>query len=515
MPVNAAARLAEGLAHQQEGRLDEAEACYLDVLEAEPANTEAMKLMALAMVGRGEMDDALSYAAAAVDLQPNNGDYLHLLGRIQLDAHDAPAAMASLRRALALNPSDPLDLNLDLAACYAEQGAWQDSLNTAEAQLAAYPADPRALHAAGTAAAALEKNKLALEYFERGIAAAPQESALLAAAAKLHRTMGDLGRAWLYVERALSASPEDPNAHYMARIIRGEAVPAWHFNMMNDATRNAAFKRAMQRQIKPDHLVLEVGTGAGLLAMMASRVAGRVYTCEANSALAMTARGIVGANGLSNRVTVIDKPSWEVEVGADIPRQADVLIAEIFSAQFLSEEVIPTIEDAKRRLLKPGGIVIPAGGAMIGALVKCDELAELTRVGMVEGFDFSSFNAFTPVIMNMDTPNYALEWLSDPVELFSFDFQNQDEFPAENSHVAVEVSSDGLCQGVVQWLRLDLDDETPYANPPGGAEATRTKHWTPLFYPFPMPRALKKGQTVMLRIGHDRKGVRVELAEIV
>ena len=216
-----------------------------------------------------------------------------------------------------------------------------------------------------------------------------------------------------------------------------------------------------------------------------------------------------------SRITVIDKPSWEVEVGAELPRKADVLIAEIFSAQLLSEEVIPTIEDAKRRLLKPGGIVIPAMGTMMGALVRNDELAQLTRVGMVDGFDFTSFSAFTPVIMNLDTPNYALDWLSEPTSLFSFDFQNQDIFPSETGQVAVDVTADGLCQGVVQWIQLHLDDETIYENAPVGANATRTKHWTPLFYPFPIPRELKKGQTVMLRIGHDRKGCRLEVAEVI
>jgi len=510
-----AARLAEGLALQQAGRLDEAEACYLDVVAAEPANTEALKLLALVAVTRAEFEDALSYAGAAVELAPGNGDYRHLLGRIQLDMGDVEAGLASLRAALERNPSDPLDLNLDLAAGYGMQGAWQDSLTVAEAQVQAFPDDPRALHAAATAAAALERHQLALGYFNRALAVAPNEAVLWAGAAKAQRALGDLGQAWLSTERALSLSPEDPNLHYMARIIRGEAVPAWHFNMMNDATRNAAFKRAFANRIKPHHVVLEIGTGAGLLAMMAARTGARVYSCESNSALARTARGIIDYNRLADRVTVIDKPSWEVQVGVDIPQQADVLIAEIFSAQFLSEDVIPTIEDAKARLLKPGGIVIPAGGAMIGALVCNDELAELTRVGVIEGFDFSSFNAFTPVIMNLDTPNYALEWLSEPMSLFEFDFQAQDVFPSETAQVAVEVTADGLCQGVVQWLRLDLDGETTYENPPGGAKATRTKHWTPLFYPFPIPRPLKKGQTVMLRIGHDRKGVRVELAGII
>jgi hypothetical protein len=96
----------------------------------------------------------------------------------------------------------------------------------------------------------------------------------------------------------------------------------------------------------------------------------------------------------------------------------------------------------------------------------------------------------------------------------NFDFQSPDDAPAETITLDLPVTRAGLCQGVVQWLRLMLDEQTPYENAPGGAQATRTKHWTPHFYPFVQPIELKVGQTVTLRVGHDRKGVRIELAGI-
>jgi tetratricopeptide (TPR) repeat protein len=514
MQLNTGEILQKGLDFQQAGQLDDAEQCYLDVLGVESTNTEALKLLSILAVTRGAYEDALNYATAAVELQPKQGDYWHLLGRIQLDIGDAASALTSLRNAAANNAADTLDVQLDLSAAHGMHGDWEQALAIANLQVLQAPTDARALHAAATAAMALERNQQALEYFQRGIQADPNESAMWAGAAKLYRSMGDLGNAWLAVERALALSPDDPNAHYIARVIRTEAVPAWHFNMMNDKIRNDAFKAAIERQIKPHHKVLEIGTGAGLLAMMASRKAAHVYTCEANSAIAMTARGLVAHNNLTDKITVIDKPSNEVEVGVDMSEKADVLIAEIFSASLLSEEVIPSLEDAKKRLLKPGAIVIPATGSMVGALVQSRELEELTHVNVVDGFDFTPFNAFTPLIMNLDTPNYALDWMSEEMELFTFDFQNNDVYPAEDVQVALEVTKDGLCQGVVQWLRLMLDPETPYENPPGGEKATRTKHWTPLFYPFAIPQHLKKGQTVTLRIAHDRKGARIELVSI-
>jgi type III protein arginine methyltransferase len=510
-----AARLAEGVVLHEQNRLNEAEALYLDVINIDPRNTEALKLLAILNVARSNLDDALSYALAAVELAPDVGDYQHLTGRIYIDMQNADSAMPYLKAALVASPSDSLNLNLDIAECYALNSEWAESFAVAERQAQAYPQDLRALETAALAAENLDQPSVALQYYERLTAIDNSNPAVFANAAKIYRASGDLGKAWIYAERALALAPSEPDLHFLTRVIRAEAVPAWHFNMMNDATRNTVFKRAIERQIKPHHVVLEIGTGAGLLAMMAGKTGARVYSCEVNPALAMTARGTITQNGLADKVTIIDKPSWEVEVGVDLPQRADVLIAEIFSAQFLSEDVIPTLEDAKARLLKPGGVIIPAGGALIGALVQSDELAQLTRVGRIEGFNFDSFNAFTPVAFTMDTPNMALTWLSDPMVLFDFDFQNADVYPATQSNAVITVKQDGLCQGLVQWLNLTLDDETNYSNPPDGADAVRTKHWTPLFYPFPVPVRVKSGQTVVLRTGHDRKGVRLELDRVV
>ena len=57
--------------------------------------------------------------------------------------------------------------------------------------------------------------------------------------------------------------------------------------MINDDERNAAYERALARAVTPDSVVFEIGTGSGLVAMMAARAGARlVVTCEAVPVLA-------------------------------------------------------------------------------------------------------------------------------------------------------------------------------------------------------------------------------------
>lgn len=508
------ARLAAAVALHQSGQLDEAEEAYLKILKDYPESAEVLKLLGLVQLTRGDFDEALSYIEDAVAAAPETGELWHLLGRIRMEMGDLEEADADLARAVTRDPDDLAGAHLDLALCRARLGNWQGSLDIAETLLRTEPNNPFAMRAAATALGSLGREAEADGYYQRAVAANPDDAGGWEGLARSARKRGDTFAALNHLDKAVALEPDNAEYAYMRRVVAGEMVPAWHFNMMNDTVRNVAFQTAIQRQVKPGQIVVEIGAGAGLLAMMAARQGATVISCESNPAIARIARDIVARNGLSDRVTIADKGSWELKVGVDVPRPADVLIAEIFSAQLLSEDVLPSLEDAKARLCRPDAAVLPAVGVMRGALVQSPSLEALTRVGAVEGFDLSPFNTFTPPLMNLDAPNMALEWLSEPVDLFTFDFQGDQKWPPATNEVQVDVSQTGTCQGVVQWLWLAVDDETPYENPPLGPTGLRTPHWTPLLYTFPEPRRLKKGQVVTLHVVHDRKGARVDLVDV-
>jgi len=164
--------------------------------------------------------------------------------------------------------------------------------------------------------------------------------------------------------------------------------------------------------------------------------------------------------------------------------------------------VLPSIEDAKRRLLQPDCRVIPAAASLLIALLGGEEIGSAVSVGTLDGLDLSAFNKVIARRQLLMRDDLEVELLSDVVEAFQFDFERQNEWGSQDSVIRVPVSSGGKCWGVIQWLKLKLDATTYFENHPG----TRviTSHWRPVIYLMPNPIEVEVGQTAVIRAMHDR-----------
>src|SRR6202008_1935184 len=82
------------------------------------------------------------------------------------------------------------------------------------------------------------------------------------------------------LKQAQARFPDNEDVDFMLRLEFSSVAPAWHIPMVNDEERNQAYDLALRRAVKPGDLVLEVGTGSGLVSMMAARAgAGRGGAC--------------------------------------------------------------------------------------------------------------------------------------------------------------------------------------------------------------------------------------------
>ncbi|MBG9390278.1 tetratricopeptide repeat protein [Caenimonas aquaedulcis] len=301
----------------------------------------------------------------------------------------------------------------------------------------------------------------------------------------------------------LKTQPDNLTAKLGAEWVLSQLVPLWHVPMMNEPERNQAFQDGLATRVTAQTSVFEIGTGSGLLAMMAARLgARRVVTCEAVGLIAGTARKIVARNGYADRITVLAKPSQAVQLGPDLPEKADILVHEVFSSELLGEHVLPAIEDAKARLLKPGGAVLPGAASIMIALVGGDALGRNLHVSESFGFDLGAFNAIHPKKRPLYREDLSPTLLSGDVEVFRFDFQGQALFPAEKKVVEITATQPGLCHGVIQWIRIDMAEGIRFENHP--SRRREVSNWQHTIYGFDEPLALQPGEVVAIEAMHDR-----------
>lgn len=131
---------------------------------------------------------------------------------------------------------------------------------------------------------------------------------------------------------------------------------SFHELMLNDRLRMAQYRKAIFETVRPGHLVLDLGTGTGILSQWALEAgAARVYGVDLSAPILALATERIRAAGLGERFVPIHGLSYDVT----LPAPVDVLISEIIGNLADNEDFQPILQDAIARLLSPTGTALP------------------------------------------------------------------------------------------------------------------------------------------------------------
>ncbi|XP_023340534.1 protein arginine N-methyltransferase 7 isoform X2 [Eurytemora carolleeae] len=172
-----------------------------------------------------------------------------------------------------------------------------------------------------------------------------------------------------------------------------ELARAAFADMLHDEERNRLYREGLVaaiRKIKErgDTVrVLDIGTGTGLLSMMAA-VEGvdSIVACEEFRPMAECAARVVEENGFKDHIKIIRKRSTELTVGpgCDLEERANILVTEVFDTELIGEGAIGTYNHANQELLSQDRIVVPGIARMFAQAVSCKKASEWSRLRSIE-----------------------------------------------------------------------------------------------------------------------------------
>jgi Flp pilus assembly protein TadD/precorrin-6B methylase 2 len=537
------AQLVKAYEQFQHGDRARAEALCAEILANEPDHAAALELAGIAALLDGRPGEAAPRLERAKALAPSSYNVLSALGACYVQQQNFSAAVEVFNRAYALRPELQAS-SLNLAGAYRGLGRFDHAIALLRRLSIEDPGDESVLTELGELSMLAGHAAEAIGFYRRALASAPRSVKACRNLAYALKRTGQVAEAVVQYRQLATLVPHDPDASIelgvalaaagasaeavamlrrsltvkpgdvvaaaaLGQLFRDQ-VPAWHFPMLNDQARNQAYDEAIRRTVRPGSIVLDIGTGSGLLAMMAARAgAAHVYACEAQPLIAEKARDIVRANGFSDVITVIAKPSHQLRIGRDLPRKADVLISEIVDAALIGEGIILTLAHALRHLVDKAAAIVPCAGRVFAMLVESDGLYRQDRVDRAAGFDVSGFNEFSRLSSRtLDLRHFHYRALSPPVEVFRFDF-TRPNFAPESKTVTLKATESGLGHALVTWFDLRLDALAVISNDPR-ADALDW-HWMQTIYFADGPRPIVAGEAVSLAASHDLLHIHVNL----
>jgi protein arginine N-methyltransferase 1 len=266
--------------------------------------------------------------------------------------------------------------------------------------------------------------------------------------------------------------------------------------MIADTPRIEAYVSALRNAVKPDSVVVDLGCGPGLFALLAAQMgARRVYAIDPDNVIEVARQAAI-ANGYQDRIVCLQDYSTRV----DLPDNADVIISDLRGILPWFKQHIPAIADARRRLLKPGAILIPQKDFLWATVVDVPE--EYARIAGPwqqnnYGLDLNSARSFVTNSLRKLRVNPE-QFLTEPLQWCVVDYR-EIENPDLVANLHWNVSRPGTAHGFVVWFDSELSDGISFSNRPGEVELI----YGNAFFPFPEPVQLKLDDRIAIGLSAD------------
>jgi type I protein arginine methyltransferase len=270
-------------------------------------------------------------------------------------------------------------------------------------------------------------------------------------------------------------------------------------DMIADKARFGAYADAISRAVRPGDVVVDLGCGPGVFALLACRAgAKRVYAIDGGDIVHL-ARQLAASNGFSDRIQFIHEDSRQVQ----LPERANVVVSDVRGALPLFDDALPSIEDARVRFLMEGGTQIPERDTLYAAIVEAPDYYERITSPWKEPGSEIDLSAPLPLLLNgvYKLRSKKEQLLTDPQNWCTLDYTAHLNTRA-SAKMRFRASRSGIGHGVSAWFETKLFENIGFSTGPGPAGTVYGQG----FLPWLEPVALEAGQEIEVDLHADPVG---------
>jgi len=263
--------------------------------------------------------------------------------------------------------------------------------------------------------------------------------------------------------------------------------------MLADRVRIEAYTQALRKVMRPGAVVMDIGTGPGIMAVLACQLgASHVYAVEPSEVIQI-AREIAVANQCAQKIEFFE----DVSTNVTIPTPADIIVSDLRGVLPLFERHIPSIADARRRFLAPGGTLIAQKDRIWIAVVDAPEhyasiVDPWERNLLGQDLNLARRKALNDFRKVRVSPN---QLLTEAKLWTTLDYATVED-PDVSATIQLTTNRSGAGHGILMWFDIELADGVGLSNGPESPEAI----WGAAFFPWLEPMPLKAGQSVCVEL---------------
>jgi protein arginine N-methyltransferase 1 len=264
-----------------------------------------------------------------------------------------------------------------------------------------------------------------------------------------------------------------------------------HAGYFRDSRKISAYQQALDNVVREGDVVVDLGAGTGLLGLLALRAgAGRVYMVDRGSILG-PAQEIAARNGFADRMVAVRGSSTDIV----LPERADVIVCDQIGGFVYDAGVLDFFDDARRRLLKPGGTLVPSAFTLfIAPVVAPKPRADVDIwASNPAGFDTSTVHRLA---VNTEWRIEAAEatLMAPPTPIATLEASSLDKVAGTASFSFPEAAQ---VDGFLGWFDAELAPGLHLTNAPDAPD--RMERWCN-FYPVEHPLEVQPGDVVSAAI---------------